>query len=140
MTIDKGTADHEISALSHIALLQGPLQGREKGFQNVDSSPTPPLSPTRAPRPASRESCGGARGAEHNGAKSGAASSAPHAPCTTLIVGLAKGSLQLARVAHIPSHGTMTPPNTLILRSTLRKKLIKISRASNFAPPPSVRP
>ena len=33
----------------------------------------------------------------------------------------------------------MTPPNTLILRSTLRKKLIKISRASNFAvPPPSV--
>ena len=44
---------------------------------------------------------------------------------------------QLARVGHIPSHGTMTPPNTLILPSTLRKKLIKISRASNFAPPPS---
>ena len=71
MTIDKGTADHEISALSHIALLQGPLQGREKGFQNVDSSPTPPLSPTRAPRPASRESCGEG-GGEHDSAMSGA--------------------------------------------------------------------
>ena len=48
------------------------------------------------------------------------------------------GQRQLARVPHIPSHGTMTPPNTLILRSTLRKKLIKISRASNFAAvPPS---
>ena len=46
------------------------------------------------------------------------------------------GQRQLARVPHIPSHGTMTPPNTLILRSTLRKKLIKISRASNFAAVP----
>ena len=54
LTIDKDSEHHEISALSHIAL----LQGGGKGSQNVDSSCTPPLSPTRAPRPASRESCG----------------------------------------------------------------------------------
>ena len=71
MTADKGSEHPEISALSHIALLQGPLQGGGKGSQNVDSSSTPPLSPTRAPRPASRESCGDG-GAEHNGAKSAA--------------------------------------------------------------------
>ena len=76
LTIDKP----EIAALSHIALLQGPLQGEGKGSENVDSPSTPPLSPTRAPRPASRESCGDG-GAEHNGAKS----AAPECiACTTL--------------------------------------------------------
>ena len=135
MTIDKGTADHEISALSHIALLQGPLQGREKGFQNVDSSPTPPLSPTRAPRPASRESCGGGTMVQCL-VQQAAVHHMHHAPLRGANPWF--GQRQLARVPHIPSHGTMTPPNTLILRSTLRKKLIKISRASNFAAVPPV--
>ena len=73
--------------------------------------------------------------------------SALPAPCTALPAPLwsaynhhhhhqSFGQRQLARVPHLPSHGTMTPPNTLILRSTLRKKLIKISRASNFAAVP----
>ena len=67
MTINKGSEGPEILALSHIAL----LQGGGKGSENVDSSPTPPLSPTRAPRPASRESCGEG-GGEHDSAMSGA--------------------------------------------------------------------
>ena len=83
LTIDKP----EIAALSHIALLQGPLQGEGKGSENVDSPSTPPLSPTRAPRPASRESCGDG-GAEHNGAKSAApeciACTMHSIACTTL--------------------------------------------------------
>ena len=83
LTIDKP----EIAALSHIAILQGPLQGEGKGSENVDSSSTPPLSPTRAPRPASRESCGDG-GAEHNGAKSAApeciACTMHSIACTTL--------------------------------------------------------
>ena len=87
LTIDKGSEGPEIAALSHIALLQGPLQGEGKGSENVDSSSTPPLSPTRAPRPASRESCGDG-GAEHNGAKSAApeciACTMHSIACTTL--------------------------------------------------------
>ena len=83
LTIDKP----EIAALSHIALLQGPLQGEGKGSENVDSPSTPPLSPTRAPRPASRESCGDG-GGEHNGAKSAApeciACTMHSIACTTL--------------------------------------------------------
>ena len=87
LTIDKGSEGPEIAALSHIALLQGPLQGEGKGSENVDSPSTPPLSPTRAPRPASRESCGDG-GAEHNGAKSAApeciACTMHSIACTTL--------------------------------------------------------
>ena len=87
LTIDKGSEGPEIAALSHIALLQGPLQGEGKGSENVDSPSTPPLSPTRAPRPASRESCGDG-GGEHNGAKSAApeciACTMHSIACTTL--------------------------------------------------------
>ena len=117
--------------MSHIAL----LQGGGKGSENVDSSPTPPLSPTRAPRPASRESCGGGTMVQCL-VQQAAVHHMHHAPLRGANPWF--GQRQLARVPHIPSHGTMTPPNTLILRSTLRKKLIKISRASNFAAVPPV--
>ena len=118
LTIDKGSEGPEIAALSHIALLQGPLQGEGKGSENVDSSPTPPLSPTRAPRPASRESCGGGTMVQCL-VQQAAVHHMHHAPLRGANPWF--GQRQLARVPHIPSHGTMTPPNTLILRSTLRK-------------------
>ena len=49
LTIDKGSEGPEIAALSHIALLQGPLQGEGKGSENVDSSPPHPY-PQLAPQ------------------------------------------------------------------------------------------